>query len=72
MKMKVIQVRQVDHNERLGTIVTFFDNNDQRWALTDNVIELIEDRPNMFYEAQSRGVEIPANRRWVSEWRNSE
>ena len=36
------------------------------------VIELTEDRPNMWYEAKHRGVEIEANRRWVSEWESTD
>ncbi len=31
-------------------------------------VTLTEERPNMYYEAKHRGVEIVADRRWVTKW----
>ncbi len=56
--MQVIRIDQVDRNASLGTTVTFFDDDNQRWAITGDVIELTEERSNP----------NEVRRRWVSEW----
>ncbi len=43
--IQVIRVAQVRHDAHLGTTVTFFDDNNQRWAITGDIISLTEERP---------------------------
>ena len=40
--IQVVRVKRVMHRALLGTTLTFFDDNDQRWAITGDVIELTE------------------------------
>ena len=57
--IQMVQVAPVHHDAMLGTTVTFFDDNDQRWAITGDVIELTEERSSF------PGGNFPG-RRWVS------
>ena len=51
-----------------GGRMQFWHEDEQRWFDLGVVIELTEDRPNLYWEAANRGVVIPSKRRWVSEW----
>ncbi len=57
--MQAIRIDQVDHDASLGTTVTFFDDDNQRWAITGDVIELTEEQ---------MGNAMPPSSRWVSDW----
>ena len=73
--IQVIRVAQVRHDAHLGTTVTFFDDNNQRWAITGDVIELTEERmvgpdeatPLLSGEFSGPFYGAP-RRRWMSEW----
>ncbi len=66
--IQVIRVDRVDRDAPLttrtpiGMAVTFFDDNNQRWAITGDVIELTEQREPAF------GSSGRMLRRLVGEW----
>ena len=65
--IQVIRVAQVRHDASLGTTVTFFDDNDQRWAITGDVIELTEKEGKRRHKLLDPSSEYRI--RWLeSEW----
>ena len=65
--MQVIRIDQVDRNASLGTTVTFFDDDNQRWAITNDVIELTEEREDG--TARFDPIWHGDVRRFVSDWK---
>jgi len=62
--MQVIQVKPINETDRLGTTVSFFDDENQRWAIAGDVIELTEEQTS-----RRLGSPVPTQgHRWVSEW----